>query len=324
MSLTAAARRLGLGRLSYHCFHRPTAWLRDLWLDGGPLQQRRTELGRRQMEVAAARLPLLPPPASTATVSLHVLTGRRFWYQTAFCLWTFARTAQRPLAPVVLDDGSLTAEFFDPLLRLFPAARLVTASEILARLDAYLPVSRFPSLRARRLEFPLLRKLLDPHAGLAGWKLLIDSDLLFFRRPAVLLDWHDCPALPLRAEDIVNAYGYPLDLLAELAGRPVAECVNTGLLGLRSEELDWERLEYWCRTLLARGGPQYYQEQALVALLLAGRECVVPPPDDYVLLPQPPEALECRAVMHHYVAHSKRWYFQHGWRHVSPSKVSAT
>jgi hypothetical protein len=324
VSPSALARRLGLGKISYHCFRRPSSWLRDLWLDGGPRQRRRTEQGRREMEAAAAQLPrLAPAPAGAAPVTLHVLTGRRYWYQTAFCLWSFARAAGRPLTPVILDDGSLAAEFAAPLLRLFPAARIVSAPEILARLDTHLPAARFPSLRARRLEFPLLRKLLDPHAGLAGWRLLVDSDLLFFRRPTVLLDWHDRPERPLRAEDLVNAYGYPLDLLAELASRPVPERVNTGLLGLRSEDFDWDRLEFWCRTLLERGGPQYYQEQALVALLLAGRDCVVLPPNDYVLLPQPPEALEYRAVMHHYVAHSKRWYFQHSWRHILTPGLSA-
>lgn len=321
MSLSATARRFGLGRIAYHGFHRPASWLRDLYLDGGPWQRRRTAQGRMEMEAAAQHLPLLPaPPEGAAPVTLHLLTGRRFWYQTAFCLWTFARAAQRPLAPVILDDGSLAAEFSDPLRRLFPAARILSTAEIESRLDTHLPTARFPSLRARRLAYPHLRKLIDPHVGVTGWRILIDSDLLFFRRPSVLLDWHDRPEIPLRAEDIGNAYGYPLELLTELAGRPVTERINCGLLGLRSETIDWERLDYWCRILLERGGPQYYQEQALVALLLAGRDCVVPPLSDYVILPQPPEALVCRAVMHHYVAESKRWYFQHGWRHVlSPS-----
>jgi hypothetical protein len=31
-------------------------------------------------------------------------------------------------------------------------------------------------------------------------------------------------------------------------------------------------------------------------------------------MPVPPEARDCRAVMHHYVAASKRWYFQHNWQ----------
>jgi hypothetical protein len=40
----------------------------------------------------------------------------------------------------------------------------------------------------------------------------------------------------------------------------------------------------------------------------------VAPAADYVTLPPPAEARRCSAVMHHYVAGSKRWYFQHNWR----------
>lgn len=58
----------------------------------------------------------------------------------------------------------------------------------------------------------------------------------------------------------------------------------------------------------------YYLEQALIAMLVAGRPCAIAPVADYVTLPKPPEAHACKAVMHHYVAHSKRWYFQQNWR----------
>lgn len=303
------------GRLLYLAWHKPRAELRQCLADGGPLEQWRTWRGRTAMEHAAATLPP-PPPCGGAPLALHLLTGDRFWYQTAFCLWTFARQSRRDLAPVILDDGSLQSHQADVLRAIFSAARIVSHTELAARLDAHLPRARFPSLRSRGDDFPLLSKLTAPHAGQTGWKLLIDSDLLFFRRPALLLDWLDAPAQPLRATDIQNAYGYPLPLLGELAGRPVPELVNTGLLGLRSEEIDWEKMEYWCRTLIERQGTHYYQEQALVALLLAGRPNVTAPPADYVTLPRPPEAQECRAVMHHYVAGSKRWYFRANWRRV--------
>jgi hypothetical protein len=308
--------RLGLGWLAYHLYHRYASPLRDCLAAGGPWQVRRTRLGEAEMAEAARRLPPVPAPSEPAAppVVMHLLTGRRYWHQTAFCLWTFARHSGRQLAPVILDDGTLSAEFADPLRRLFPLARVEGEKDIIARLDERLPAARFPFLRARRKEFPLLRKLTDLHAGLGGWRLFIDSDLLFLRRPDFLIDWHDRPDRPLRGEDVVTSYGYPLPLLAELAGRPVTERINTGTLGLRGDELDWERLEFWCRELQTRVGPHYYQEQALVALLLAGRDCAVPPPEDYVVLPSPPEALARRAVMHHYVAHSKRWYFQHNWR----------
>lgn len=301
-----------LGRIAYHAWFRPKAELRDLWLDGGPFERRRTEAGRREMIAAARRLE--PPGGDGPPLVVHVLTGARYWHQTAFCLVSLARAAGRPVHPVVHGDGSLAPDERALLAGLFPDGRFEPDGEREARIERALPAARYPALRARRADFALLRKLTDVHAGRSGWSLFLDSDLLFFRRPDVLLAWHDAPTRPLRGEDLDNAYGYPLDALAALAGRPVPERVNTGTLGLRSEEVDWDLLERSCRTLEARFGPHYYEEQALVAVLLAGRDCVVPPPEDHVLLPRPPEALACRAVMHHYVAHSKRWYYQHNWR----------
>lgn len=247
-------------------------------------------------------------------LELHLLTGRRFWYQTAFCLWTLARHTGRPLRPVVYDDGTLTGQYRDPLTRLFPAVRFVGQDETLGRLDAHLPVAKFPVLRERWLNYPNIRKLTDVHVGQTGWKLVLDSDLLFFRRPEVLIEWLDHPARPLHAVDCETSYGYSRPLMNELAGAPVADLVNVGLTGLDGGELDWERLEHWCATLIARERTSYYLEQALVAMVLAGRACTVAPAEDYRTLPMPPEALSCNAIMHHYVADSKRWYFQSNWR----------
>jgi hypothetical protein len=306
------ARSAGLGRLVYHLWHRPTGAMRDLVAEGGPFERRRTERGRREMEAFAARLP--PVPAGDGKpIELHLLTGRRFWYQTAFCLWTFAHQAGRPLQPVIYDDGTL-GEHRDTLARILPATRFVLRSDAEAKLDALLPAARFPHLRERWLNYPNLRKLIDPHLGSTGWKLVIDSDLLFFRRPTFLLKWHDQPTRPLHAVDCETSYGYSRPLMNFLAGAPVAELVNVGLTGLASEELDWEKLEAWCRELITRERTSYYLEQALIAMLVAGRDCAIAPDTDYVTKPEGAEATACRAVMHHYVANSKRWYFQHNWR----------
>jgi len=313
------------GKLLYHVWRRPYSYTRDLIKDGGPRQRRLTELGRQEMEAAAY---MLPPPASGRgkPVELHFLTGRNYWYQTALCLWSFAAASNRPLRPILFDDGSLSEPYIAPLKRLFPDLHVVTAAESLARLDEFLPESRYPSLRARRLVYPHLKKLLDLHVGQRGYRLQMDSDLLFFRNPDYLLDWHDNPQCPLRSEDIDTWYGYPLTMLAELAGCPsVPERVNAGVLGLRSEDFDWDKMEYWCRELLARKGPSYFQEQAFLAMLLAGRECIIPDPKDYIVFPRKPEALRCEAVMHHYVSESRRWYYQYNWRRfLGPSHDKAS
>ncbi len=266
------------------------------------------------MEAAARTLPILPAEDESKPLQLHLLTGKRFWYQTTFCLWTFARHSGHQLAPVIYDDGTLTAEYSDPLARLFPAASFRSQPDIIARLDAELPAARFPFLRERWQNFPLMRKLIDIHLGQAGWKLFMDSDLLFFRRPQFLLDWLSEPVRPLHALDCETSYGYPLAIMDELAGAPVGELVNSGLTGLNSSTFDWEKLEYWCKKLIERQGTHYFLEQALTAMLVAGRDCSIASAADYVTKPEGDEARDCRAVMHHYVATSKKWYFRHCWR----------
>jgi hypothetical protein len=276
------------------------------------------------MEAAANLLAALPA-GDAPVLTPHVLTGRQFWFQTAFCLWTFARQAGRPLAPAIYDDGTLRPVDRDGLNRLFPTGRFVSHGEALAQLDEYLPEHRFPVLRDRWRHYPNIRKLIAPHLGQSGWKLVIDSDLLFFRRPELVLAWMERPNAPLHGVDDETSYGYSPELLESLAGAPLPPKLNVGLCGLKSEELDWPRIEQWCRILIEREGTHYYLEQALVAMLLAGRPSVVAPTHEYVTLPRPPEALACRAVMHHYVAESKRWYFQHNWRRAlaQPGQVSA-
>jgi len=305
------------GKLAYALYFRPLGTWRRIMAEGGPREWWRTERGRRAMEEMATRLPVLPPAAG-APVELYVLTGRKFWYQTVFCLWSFAKAAGRNVVPRIYDDGSLGESGRDALRRHWPAARIVGLDETCARLEQHLPRERFPFLRDRWDNYPNIRKLTDVHAGARGWKLVIDSDLLFFREPNILLDWLDDPGKPLHALDVEKAYGYPDETMRALCGASqLPDRLNVGLCGLRGEDIDWQKLERWTRGLIERHGTHYYLEQALVAMLVAERQCTVAPESDYVTGPRPPEAGECRAVMHHYVSGSKRWYFRDNWRRVA-------
>jgi hypothetical protein len=308
------------GRLVYLGWYQPLAAIRRSFREGGPLNQWRTACGRQEMEQAAARLPPLSPPAADAP-EICFLTGRRFWFQTAFCFWSLCRHAGRPLRAVIYDDGSLDAARREECMRVFPGARLVTAAEIETRLDLHLPAARFPTLRARRLAYPNLRKLTDVHAGGRGWRLVLDSDMIFFRRPDALLAWLDAPSRPLHMADVQDAYGYSPALLRSLAGGPVPSRINVGICGLRSDAIDWDRLEYWNRSLIAAEGLSYYEEQALTALMLAGGEAECLPAADYRLMPGPAECRRPTAVLHHYVDLSKRGYFREAWRQVETAPV---
>lgn len=315
MSLKQAAQRLGLGRLALALWHQPLSRLRDSWRNGGPLVERETERQRREMEAAAATLPPLPVRPGARPATLHLLTGRRFWYQTAFCLHSFAQQSEAGVIAEIYDDGTFDETLRARLARLGPGIKFHSAAAIRERLDALLPEKKFPALRERWRNYPNIRKLTDPHLGSTGWKLVIDSDLLFFRRPGFLLDWLAAPDRPLHAVDCEESYGYSRALMERLAGAPIPPLVNVGLCGLMSESLNWLEIEAWCAELIARERTSYYLEQALVAMLAArAQPCAIAPAADYVTKPGRTEGLAPRAVMHHYVAESKRWYFRHGWR----------
>jgi hypothetical protein len=250
---------------------------------------------------------------------LHIMTGQRFWYQTVFCLHSLARAAQATIFAELYDDGSIDAECERRLRRLGNRVKIHKQADLKARLNDLLPESRFPALRERWRNYPNIRKLIDTHLGKQDWKMSIDSDLLFFRRPDLLISWFSRPGGPLHAVDCGEAYGYSRPLMERLAGAPIPPLVNVGLAALRSELIDWAELEAWCSELIAKEKFSYYLEQALVAMLMARNPTrVVLPACDYITLPSAAEVERPQAVMHHYVANSKRWYYRFGWRHIFP------
>jgi hypothetical protein len=307
-------RALGLGWLVHHGLRRPLGALRRSLRAGGPLTARRIRQGMTEMTEAAAALPIPQAADGLPPLRPHLLTGARFWDQTAFCLWTLARRSGRRLAPVIHDDGSLADPHRESLRRLFPEAEFPTQASTIARLDALLPEARYPRLRERWRNYPNIRKLLDVHAGSSGWKLVLDSDMLFFRRPDELIAWMDAPSRPLHAVDCAESYGYRRPLMQALAGAPIAPLVNVGLCGLDSSGIDWDRMEAWITTLERAQGQSYYLEQALTAMLTAGQDCTVLEAGRYVTMPSRSECLAPSVVLHHYVDMSKRWYFTHCWR----------
>jgi hypothetical protein len=115
---------LGLGRAAYLAWHAPKAAVQRSLREGGPLNQWRDAQGRRAMEHAAALLPSDPRAPDPTLPELHFLTGKKFWYQTAFCLHSLQLHAGAAFRTVFHDDGSLDGPTIDRLRTLFPAAEI--------------------------------------------------------------------------------------------------------------------------------------------------------------------------------------------------------
>jgi len=317
-AIKSVARATGLAKLYRRFVRRPLNRIRKSIREGGPIEQWKTRKGHDAMRTAAAEFPPLssPPTPADGPRNVYFLSGEDFWDQTLFCFVSLQRHVETRITPVIYGDGTLGEEARRHIRRVVPWAEFVGRATIEERLDEHLPVSEYPTLRERRLEYVHLRKLTDFHAGSTGWKLVLDSDMLFFDRPSLLMEWLKEPDGPLHMRDAEESYGYSRELMEELAGAPIPERVNVGMVGLRSDEIGWDALEHWCRAMNEREHHSYLQEQALTAMLVAGRERTVAPRPEYLTLPSVEEGRSPSATLHHYVAESKRAYFQHGWRHI--------
>ncbi len=311
--MSSIVKKLGLGRMVYWSYYAPKS-LVQRWIQRDPFRRSIDAWGQHQMEAAAYQLQPLSVQQNPAEI--HFLSGRMFWYQTCFCAYSMVQQAKMYLRPVIYDDGTLQAQHRAAIQRIFPDVRMIDYQEIEAHLDANLPRHKFPALRSNRLTYPHLRKLTDIHAGSQGWKLVLDSDMLFFHSPTLLMDWLRSPQSACHMVDIKTVYGYSSDLMTELAGVPIPERINVGVCGLQSEAMDWEELEFWCKTMIDREGKSYYQEQAITAMLMARQPRMAVPAEAYVVMPDRQEVLSPQAILHHYVDKSKPWYFRYAWKHI--------
>lgn len=306
-----------LGQAAYHVVHNPLRFLRTLGHSDGFPQTFLAPRGRDALTRAVADLRPMPviAQADPAAPQVAYLTGRDFWPVTAFAYASLARVAPDLARPIFLSDGTLDESTAINLQSLFPGCRVLAESEIAARLESNLPRSRFPALRRCRDELPIARKLFDLHAGQSGWKLYIDSDTAFFRRPEFLYTWRNRPG-NLTMQDAGDVYGYPAPVLAEILGRPIRPCVNAGFVGLRSDHLDFDLLEHWTNRLMEAGGVNWFTEQCLTAMLMTHYGGAVAPPADYLILPDSAESRAPRAVFHHYAGASRSYLYTHAWRHT--------
>lgn len=332
-----------LGRLAYILYFHPVGKVKTCIREGGPLEQWKTEQGRKKMERAAHDLGLRiancglrggDPPLREASeglirkaqfvngtsggnekpLELHMVVGKRFWYMAAFAVASLLKVLDRGLVVHFYSDGSLTKEQAEALKRLPVQARIYSAEETQDRVEKGLPKERFPNLRERFENYPNIQKLISPHVGSQGAKIVLDADVLFFKRPNELLAWQEDPKGVLCAVDCMESYGYPREFLEKLAGGKLAREVNVGITGLVSEKIDWEILERWSVKVHGAYGKSYYLEQALIAMLGVKSGYTQLEKYKYITYPNEGQMRERAGTMQHFVDLSKKGYFRQQWK----------
>lgn len=319
-SLRSLLRRRGVGTWLMRNFYQPTLGVRWL-LSLGAGNALRLIWGESAMKRRARRLPPIAATDGPALAATY-MTGAAYWHQTVFGAWSLARHLPKGLRPTFYDDGSLTTEQRETLQRVFPQAKIVSAGETQRRLDIYLPAERFPLIRATRAQSVMLRKFVDLRVGSRGWQLYLDSDMLFFQRPALLEDLAVRQETAVHMVDHVYAYALPTPELDRICGVAVRPRVNAGIVGLDDRAVNWEQIEQWFAAFPPNTLTNPLFEQTITAMVLSHLKTAETPAEQYRILYDSRTPPPSGAVLLHYIFHAKTLYFSKEWRRVLRSATS--
>lgn len=282
---------------------------------GGYANYRRMLRGKSLMEKASFRLP--PVTSDPNGHAVYFLTGKNYLYQTLFCIQSLNKCGVNNLRFILVDDGTFDSRLIKRIIRQLPGAEIITREIIEDNLQRYLPEHLYPVLHQKRKVYPHIKKLTDIHT-IPGyeWKLVLDSDMLFWNRPTEILNWLKNPDCPIHMVDCLESYGYTTALMEQLCGSTIPHLLNVGTIGLNSSNIKWAHVNEWVKILEEKEGASYYLEQALTAMLVANTETNVLPPNAYIVSPDNVATDNLKGALHHYVDISKEWYFTQGWKKI--------
>ena len=296
-------------------YRYPKARLKRVNKFGGYFAYKKMMRNQASMAKASSQLP--PVISYTDGLPVYFLTGEKFIYQTLFCIQSLNKHSTQKFRFILVDDGSLSGQLIARINKQLPGATVITKATIDKNLEKHLPEYNYPVLRRKRAEYPHIKKLIDIHTTDAtGWKLVLDSDMLFFDDPLAISNWIKSPAKPLHMIDCEESYGYSHQLMEQLCGCKVPALINVGAIGMDSQAINWDNLENWVKILEEKEGRSYYLEQALSAMLIAGHECLVLEKDQYIVNPSEHMISSAQGVLHHYVDLSKKGYFNQAWQKI--------
>ncbi len=296
-------------------YRYPVAKLKRMSKLGGYFSYRHMMHNCKLMEKASQDLP--PVNSYADGLPIYFLTGKNYLYQTLFCIQSLNKHSAEKLRFVLVDDGSFNKEIVDQINKQLPGADVITQALITQNLEKVLPISKYPVLWHKRTEYPHIKKLTDIHTIPGnGWKLVLDSDMLFWDNPVAMINWLKNPDKPLHMVDCTESYGYSPPLMAQLVKGKIPSLLNVGAIGLNSNAINWENLESWIPVLEEAAGKSYYLEQALSAMLIANTPCVVLSADKYIVNPNVDVTANDKGTLHHYVDLSKKQYYNNAWKKV--------
>lgn len=215
---------------------------------------------------APAALRLYRRPDARADAEVHMLVSSRTWDAGLLAACSLERHSGRRWPFVFHDDGSLSNEACERIAEVFPDARCISRHAADGRSGQFL--AGHPKCLAHRSNHNLFLKFFDFFAFAEGERFVVlDSDVIFFRRPAALVDWLDANSRDaFYNEDTKEKYCIPRGKLVEGLGLEVWPRFNSGLVLLPRAAANLDLAERLLTTFEANAHHPQFFEQTLYAV----------------------------------------------------------
>ncbi len=230
----------------------------------GAARQALAALGRHGASPLVFRL-ARRPAAAAPPISVHMLVSSRTWHAGLLAIISFEHFTERRWEFFMHEDGSVDQASRRQIERWLPGVRFVPRPEAEQRLANDLRAH--PRSLAHRAKWILLLKFFDsiafaPHPRF----IVLDSDVIFFRRPPEILEWADSG----REEcwfnhDTKEVYCASRDRIEPVFGFPLWDRVNSGLCLLAAETFSRDMSERFLAEMEDRADRPIFFEQTLFA-----------------------------------------------------------
>jgi hypothetical protein len=263
------------------------------------------ELTRKHMALARPEEIFQTAPIRcdrASDLKIWLVTSRADILMTMWCLKSLFFYSKETWDAWIADNGDISSEQTGLLKRHFPGIRILPRNYLDARsVEATKPYPNNTWLRHTK-NFPLSLKLFDPIFNLGeGRFLLLDSDVLFFRRPSEMLN-------TLRSPD----RRIPFHFNVESSG-----AINSGLVVIEKNALNLADIERALSSMTNRQRNSWTVEQDIYVEIAKGRYAAFPP--FYAVQPID-DSVHSNAISCHYIGVCRHEFYKEGIRKLREQK----
>jgi hypothetical protein len=168
-------------------------------------------------------------PSDQSGISVHMVVGHAMLPMGLLALRSWEFHTRRRWHPFIHEDGSFTPEDRSLLQEHFPDAVVINRAE--ADREVTEALAGFPACRRHRANHNWFLKVFDTRHYAPGDRyMIIDSDIVFFRRPSAVLDWIDGSSEEMWImEDEKEKYSHSRSEIETSMGLRMLERANSGL-----------------------------------------------------------------------------------------------